>query len=58
MAFIRKRGSSHQIIETYRAYGKVRQRVLANLGPYPLEGLNLDGGAFTRRRAYSFSSFL
>jgi hypothetical protein len=51
MAFIRKRGSSHQIIETYRAYGKVRQRVLANLGPYPLEGLNLDGGAFTRRRA-------
>ena len=39
MAFIRKRISpsqrqtpSYQIIETYRSNGKVRQRVLANLG--------------------------
>lgn len=37
MAFIRRRksdygGGSHQLIETYRNGGKVRQRVLANLG--------------------------
>jgi hypothetical protein len=41
MAFIRKRLSStcrygetytHQLIETYRDHGKVKQRVLANLG--------------------------
>jgi hypothetical protein len=30
--FIRQRGSSHQVIETYRQGGKVKQRVLANLG--------------------------
>ncbi len=39
MAFIRHRrtacGSSHQVVETYREGGKVKQRVLANLGPYP-----------------------
>ena len=34
MAFIRKRGNSHQLIETYREDGKVKQRVLANLGPF------------------------
>jgi hypothetical protein len=32
MAFIRRRGTSHQIIETYREGSKVHQRVLANLG--------------------------
>lgn len=31
MAFIRKRGHLHQLIETYREGGKVKQRVLANL---------------------------
>jgi hypothetical protein len=30
--FIRHRGSSHQVIETYREGGKVKQRILANLG--------------------------
>lgn len=42
MAFIRKRISpsqkktpSYQVIETYREGGKVKQRVLANLGCYP-----------------------
>jgi hypothetical protein len=30
--FIRQHGSSHQVIETYREGGKVKQRVLANLG--------------------------
>jgi hypothetical protein len=34
MAFIRTRGNSHQLIETYREDGKVRQRILANLGPH------------------------
>ena len=43
MAFVRKRHSStwkgkkhysHQLIETYRQDGKVKQRVLANLGPW------------------------
>lgn len=33
MAFIRRRGNSHQLIQTYRSKGKVRQRSLANLGP-------------------------
>jgi hypothetical protein len=33
MAFIRERGGSHQLIETYREGDKVRQRILANLGP-------------------------
>jgi hypothetical protein len=38
--FIRKRQSSqhnasYQVIETYREGGKVKQRVLANLGPWP-----------------------
>jgi hypothetical protein len=32
MAFIRKRGKYRQLIETYREDGKVKQRVLANLG--------------------------
>lgn len=44
MAFIRKRYSgkyrgrdnySYQVIETYREGGKVKQRVLINLGPSP-----------------------
>src|SRR4051794_24808917 len=39
MMFIRKRQSmrsaSYQVIETFRENGKVRQRVLANLGRYP-----------------------
>jgi len=30
---IRSRGDSHQMIETYRECGRVRQRVVANLGP-------------------------
>jgi hypothetical protein len=34
MAFIRRRGNSHQLIETYREDGKVKQRILANLGPH------------------------
>jgi hypothetical protein len=38
--FIRKRHSSirtasYQVIETYRENGRVRQRLLANLGPHP-----------------------
>jgi len=32
MAFIRKRNGSKQLIETYREDGKVKQRILANLG--------------------------
>src|SRR5262245_52510136 len=32
MAFVRKRGNSHQLIATYRDGGTVRQRVIANLG--------------------------
>ena len=49
MAFIRKRISpsrkqtpSYQVIETYREGGKVKQRVLANLGcnPTPQEALS------------------
>lgn len=45
MAFIRRRqyarrladadGVSYQLVESYRADGKVRQRILANLGTYP-----------------------
>ena len=39
MPFIRHRrtarGSSHQLMETYREGGKVKQRVLANLGRHP-----------------------
>jgi len=34
MAFIRQRGNSHQLIETYREGGTVKQRILANLGPH------------------------
>ena len=38
MAFIRKRagkyGGNNQLIETYRDGGRVRQRIIANLGPY------------------------
>lgn len=34
MAFIRKRGGSHQLIETYREHGRIRQRIVANLGPW------------------------
>ena len=33
MAFVRVRGNSHALIETYREGSAVRQRVLANLGP-------------------------
>jgi hypothetical protein len=33
LAFVRRRGNSHQLIEAYRTGGKVRQRILANLGP-------------------------
>jgi hypothetical protein len=32
MAFVRKRGGSHQLIETYRQDGRVKQRIIANLG--------------------------
>ena len=44
MAFVRKRGDSHQLIETYRAGGKVKQRVIANLGhsTTPEEALRHD----------------
>jgi hypothetical protein len=42
MLFIRKRSSSknrqtfsYQVIETYRAHGRMKQRVVANLGQYP-----------------------
>lgn len=34
MAFVRKRGNSHQLIESYREGDQVRQRVIANLGPH------------------------
>ena len=51
MAFIRCRQSSreksHQLVETYREVGKVKQRVLANLGPYPTVELALEN---SRRR--------
>ena len=44
MAFVRKRGDSHQLIETYRDGGKVKQRVIANLGhsTTPEEALRHD----------------
>ena len=49
MAFIRERSSptsrrtpSYQVIETYRESGKVKQRVLANLGRFPTVGKALD----------------
>jgi len=45
MAFIRRRLSqsySYQIIETYRAAGKVKQRVLCNVGPSPTIERALD----------------
>ena len=49
MAFIRKRISptgrrtpSYQVIETYREGGKVKQRVLANLGRFPTVEEALD----------------
>jgi hypothetical protein len=35
MAFIRKRGASHQLIECYRKGVKVKHRTLANLGSHP-----------------------
>ena len=51
MAFIRCRQSSreksYQVVETYREEGKVKQRVLANLGPYPTVGLAIENA---RRR--------
>lgn len=35
MAFIRKRGNSHTLLESYRdENNEPRQRILANLGPY------------------------
>jgi hypothetical protein len=52
--FIRKRRSSaradsYQMVETYRENGRVRQRVLANLGPHS----TIEGAlaAFTREAA-------
>ena len=46
MAFIRcrqsSRAKSYQFVETYREDGKVKQRVLANLGPYPTVELALE----------------
>ena len=49
MAFIRRRLSgkqdgtySYQIIESYRAEGKIKQRVLYNLGPSPTIEAALD----------------
>jgi hypothetical protein len=33
--FIRKRGSSHQLLESYRHDGTVRHRTVCNLGPHP-----------------------
>jgi hypothetical protein len=47
MLFIRKRRSkkqtfSHQVIETYRAHGKVKHRVVANLGQYATIEAALD----------------
>ena len=57
--FIRSRGDRHQMIETYRECGRVRQRVVANLGPCgsvvearwrlgteasPIAGFHLTGG--------------
>jgi hypothetical protein len=49
MAFVRRRTTgrgglfSHQVIESYRRDGRVRQRVLANLGPYPDVASALEG---------------
>jgi hypothetical protein len=52
MAFIKKRRSSHrggkerfsyQLVETYRKGGKVKQRILCNLGPYPTLALAIQG---------------
>lgn len=34
MAFIRRRGGSHTLIETYREGDQVKQRIIANLGRY------------------------
>ena len=34
MPFVRKRNGSHQLIETYRDSGKVKQRIIANLGRF------------------------
>ena len=50
MAFVRKRGDSHQLIETYRDGGKVKQRVVANLGhsTTPEEALRHDRVELTR----------
>ena len=45
MSFVRKRGSSHQLIESYREGGKVRQRVIANLGPWATPEEALHGWA-------------
>jgi hypothetical protein len=49
MAFIRRRLSgrqegsySYQILETFRADGKIRQRVLYNLGPSPTIDVALE----------------
>jgi hypothetical protein len=33
--FVRRRGRSHQLIQGYREGGRVRQRIIANLGPHP-----------------------
>lgn len=58
MLFIRKRRSkkgqtlSHQVIETYRAHGKVKHRVIANLGQYASieAALDADRGHLVRLR--------
>jgi hypothetical protein len=38
MVFIRKRGRSYQVIEMLREGGKVKQRTIANLGPWATVG--------------------
>jgi hypothetical protein len=48
MAFIKKRRSgkerfSYQLVETYRKGGKVKQRILCNLGRYPSLALAIQG---------------
>ena len=61
MAFIRKRISptsrrtpSYQLVESYRENGKVRQRVLANLGPWPTLDEALEHASIGLGRAHEF----
>ena len=55
MAFIRcrqsNRAKSYQFVETYREDGKVKQRVLANLGPHPTVELALENACCCVARA-------